>query len=233
MSRRRLVRSRSDGPSRGRRSPLDTGRSAGGTLRTQDYYALLDVPRGATPEALRYAYELALSRANRDGATRHMVDIVAAYEVLSDPDRRRSYDATGVAVRPERVPNTHGRSVAFRDGHPGLGHGRRRGGVPGETLLPAWTARPRRRVSSGRLPGLLVVAALAGAGAWALEARPWERFGGPSGETVVRVVPASAVVDSKGLVSVRCPASVHSPAYVVKVPRGASVSCAGGVAPQW
>ena len=109
----------------------------------KDLYALLDVRRDASPAELRRCYELALQRANRDGATRHMVDLVKAYEILSQPDRRRVYDETGLTVVPERVPNTYGRAVPWRGGHLGLGHLRTRG-APGRTVVPSM---PPRRVS--------------------------------------------------------------------------------------
>jgi curved DNA-binding protein CbpA len=102
----------------------------------RDYYALLDVRREASPAEIKRAYETALNRASRDGATRHMVDLVKAYEVLSHAGRRQVYDETGIGVVPERVPNTYGRAVAFRGGHMGLGV-RRRSAAPSATVLPS------------------------------------------------------------------------------------------------
>jgi curved DNA-binding protein CbpA len=101
----------------------------------KDYYALLAVRREASPAEIRRAYETALARASRDGATRHMVDLVKAYEVLSHPGRRSLYDRTGFGVIPERVPNTYGRQVPFRGGHLGLA-ARRRGTPPSPNVFP-------------------------------------------------------------------------------------------------
>ena len=70
-----------------------------------DYYQLLGVRREATAAELKRAYEITLQRASRDGATKHMVDVVKAYEVLSHPARRSLYDQTGMAALHERVPN--------------------------------------------------------------------------------------------------------------------------------
>ena len=108
----------------------------------QDYYRLLDVHRDASAAELKRAYEVALSRANRDGATKHMVDLVKAYEVLSDPRRRRVYDETGLGVVPERVPNTYGRAVPWRGGSLGLRSNSR--GAVGSTVLPAARKGPSR-----------------------------------------------------------------------------------------
>jgi curved DNA-binding protein CbpA len=111
----------------------------------QDYYRLLDVRRDASAAELKRAYELALSRANREGATRHMVDLVRAYEVLSNPGRRRVYDETGIGVVPERVPNDYGRAVPWRGGTLGLA-ARRRTTAPGLTIVPAMRKGPSRNL---------------------------------------------------------------------------------------
>jgi curved DNA-binding protein CbpA len=119
----------------------------------KDYYTLLSVRREATPAEIRRGYETALARASRDGATRHMVDLLKAYEVLSHPGRRSVYDRTGFGVVPERVPNTYGRQVPFRGGHLGLA-ARRRSAVTAPDVLPA-----ARRGPSG--PYLVALSLLA------------------------------------------------------------------------
>jgi curved DNA-binding protein CbpA len=119
----------------------------------KNYYALLAVRREATPAEIRRAYEIALARASRDGATRHMVDLVTAYEVLSDAGRRAVYDEIGIGVVPERVPNTYGRQVPFRGSHLGLA-ARRRSSPAGPTVLPTPKAGP----SSGLLIALALLA---------------------------------------------------------------------------
>jgi curved DNA-binding protein CbpA len=122
----------------------------------KDYYTLLGVRREATPAEMRRAYEIALARASRDGATRHMVDLVKAYEVLSHPGRRKVYDHTGFGVVPERVPNTNGRQVPFRGGHLGFA-ARRRTAVPAHYELPA----ERRGPSLALLLALALIAVTA------------------------------------------------------------------------
>jgi curved DNA-binding protein CbpA len=121
----------------------------------KNYYELLDVHPNASPAELKRGYEMALARANRDGATRYMMDLVKAYEVLSHPGRRKVYDTTGIGVVPERVPNTFGRPVAFRGGHLGLGV-RRHSAPPGITVVPGYGASRR----GGRWLPWLAVAAL-------------------------------------------------------------------------
>ena len=124
----------------------------------RDYYELLGVRRDASVDELKRAYEVTLSRASRDGATKHMVDVVKAYEVLSHPGRRAFYDQTGHGVVPERVPNTYGRAVPFRGGRAALGQ--RRHAPPAPNILP--TGR-RAFPMATALRVALVVALVAGA----------------------------------------------------------------------
>jgi hypothetical protein len=72
--------------------------------RRTDLYALLGVAPNASTAEIKRAYELALNRANRDGAIKHSVDLVQAYETLSDPRRREVYDRHGVTPIRERSP---------------------------------------------------------------------------------------------------------------------------------
>jgi DnaJ-class molecular chaperone len=65
--------------------------------RSKDYYALLGVPRNAAARVIKYAYYRLVKRLHPDvrgaaaAATIH--EVQAAYETLSDAERRRSYDA--------------------------------------------------------------------------------------------------------------------------------------------
>ena len=67
-----------------------------------DFYKTLGVARNATPEDIKKAYrklafEFHPDRNKDAGATDHFKEISEAYQVLSDPDRRASYDQFGHA----------------------------------------------------------------------------------------------------------------------------------------
>jgi curved DNA-binding protein len=108
----------------------------------RDFYEVLGVPRDAPPDEIQRAYRK-LARTyhpdvNKDpGAESRFQEIAEAYDVLSDPDTRRRYDAFGHDFRqvPEDVdPETWARARAGA----GAGRGRDRsragagaGGGPG------------------------------------------------------------------------------------------------------
>ncbi len=65
---------------------------------SSDYYAILGVPRDATPEQIKKAYrrlarELHPDVADGDGSAEKFKDVSRAYEVLSNPEKRQMYDA--------------------------------------------------------------------------------------------------------------------------------------------
>ena len=65
---------------------------------------LLGVPVDASAERIRQAYELEVSRAHREGAMRHAVELSKAYDTLSVPSCRALYDRHGLAAVRERSP---------------------------------------------------------------------------------------------------------------------------------
>jgi DnaJ-class molecular chaperone len=71
----------------------------------QDYYQALGVEREATPEEIKRAYfRLAFqhhpdrNQGREKEAEARFKELTRAYEVLSDPQKRRQYDAQGMAV---------------------------------------------------------------------------------------------------------------------------------------
>ena len=87
-------------------------------VTAEDYYKLLGVPKVATMKELKKAYhKLALamhpdklgpfdSKEHEQEAQNKFIELAQAYEVLSDPERRKYYDIHG----PE-VGSTHCRNV--------------------------------------------------------------------------------------------------------------------------
>ncbi|MFL7813430.1 MAG: DnaJ domain-containing protein [Anaerolineales bacterium] len=62
-----------------------------------DFYRRLNIDTGASEKAIKKAYRMAVRKAHPDvnknpGATQMFLDIQEAYQVLSDPDRKDSYD---------------------------------------------------------------------------------------------------------------------------------------------
>jgi curved DNA-binding protein len=103
----------------------------------RDFYEVLGVPRGADQKEIQKAYRQ-LARefhpdVNKDpSAESRFKEIAEAYDVLSDPDTRKRYDAFGPSFRqvpPDVDPDTYARAQAA-----GRGGGRRRGaGAAGPT----------------------------------------------------------------------------------------------------
>jgi len=88
----------------------------------QSYYELLDVPKDADLKAIKKAYrEQALkwhpdkNPGNREEAARRFREIAEAYEVLSDPQRRRTYDAGGDDANGINFDGFGGFDFGFKD----------------------------------------------------------------------------------------------------------------------
>ena len=106
-------------------------------MPTRDFYDILGVPRTATQEELQRAYRK-LARANHPdvnkdpAAEERFKEISEAYDVLSDPETRRRYDAFGADFRqvPEGVdPQTWARVRGARErATAGAGGGQGRSG---------------------------------------------------------------------------------------------------------
>jgi len=90
----------------------------------RDYYVVLGVDRRESPRAIRSAFRDLVRRYHPDrageGATRFYRDVVEAYDVLSDAERRAAYDR-------------------------GLGHGGRRATPVAQQVVPPQPASPRPR----------------------------------------------------------------------------------------
>jgi len=75
---------------------------------TDDYYALLGVPKTADAATLKKAYRTQAKKWHPDvnkapGAEARFKEVAHAWEVLSDPRRRRDYDRTGSTSRRRTV----------------------------------------------------------------------------------------------------------------------------------
>lgn len=150
-------------------------------MRGIDYYELLGVHRDASPSEIRSAYRsLAKAMHPDSGGTAGAFRLLhEAYETLTDPDRRDSYDADGsddaVAVRVPAPPRQRQRPARRMGDDPDylptlptidpttIGWWEAASGTGRVTLLPL--ARPSREVALGALGGwllLLVVLVLVG-----------------------------------------------------------------------
>jgi DnaJ-class molecular chaperone len=65
-------------------------------MQANNYYTVLHVPEDADPAAIRHAYRILVRRFHPDAgigsSVRKFRDATEAYDVLSDPKRRREHD---------------------------------------------------------------------------------------------------------------------------------------------
>ena len=79
-------------------------------MKKHNYYTLLGIPKGATPEEIRQSYRALAMRFHPDrnpenpNAAERFHEIVEAYEILSDPIRRQQYDQLGALFRLDGRP---------------------------------------------------------------------------------------------------------------------------------
>jgi len=70
--------------------------------KRKDYYQLLGVPRDASPTTIRRAFQKLVRRVDHGPAEDAHAELQAAYETLSDAERRRRYDdELGGSERPQ------------------------------------------------------------------------------------------------------------------------------------
>ncbi len=139
-------------------------------MRGIDYYELLGVPRDASPSEIRSAYRsLAKAMHPDSGGTAGAFRLLhEAYETLTDPDRRDSYDSSDAPAPPrQRQQQRRARRVGDDPDHvptlptidpDTIGWWQTARGTGRVTLLPL--ARPSREVTLAALGGwvlLLVV----------------------------------------------------------------------------
>jgi curved DNA-binding protein CbpA len=93
-------------------------------MHVDSYYAVLHVPEDADLPAIRHAYKTLVRRFHPDAGIGSSVqkfrDATEAYDVLSDPQRRREHDIdlarsrTRLHVQPEPLIPEHPTHVQFR-----------------------------------------------------------------------------------------------------------------------
>ncbi|MCM2258044.1 MAG: J domain-containing protein [Vicinamibacteria bacterium] len=115
--------------------------------KARDYYEVLGVARGASPDAIKKAYRRLARKHHPDlnptdkGAAARFKELNTANSVLSDPDQRARYDRNGSEPSAEAQPRPGARGPGpgqhpFSDFFEGLfrARGEARGGIDGEDV---------------------------------------------------------------------------------------------------
>ena len=133
-------------------------------MNNKRYYELLSIDKGATQGEIQKAYKKQSlkwhpdrNKTNKDKATERFQEISSAYQILSDPERRETYDMYGEQAT-EGAPSGMGRGVKYHfssgggmDGSDDLFQsmfsGENIGGMFRGTRSSQFTRRPRPKKS--------------------------------------------------------------------------------------
>jgi molecular chaperone DnaJ len=126
---------------------------------TKDYYRILGVSRSASPEEIKKAYRRLALKYHPDKnpddpeAAERFKEMNEAYEVLSDPEKRRSYDRYGTAAGPRMAEGYAdfdlGFGSLFEDLFEGVFGGTRRASVQRGADLRYTLTIPLEEVAKG------------------------------------------------------------------------------------
>jgi hypothetical protein len=175
----------------------------------KDPYELLGVPRDASDERIRAAYELVINRATRDGAFRYAAELSTAYDTISTARRRALYERHGFAAISERSPGTAPPPGSWR-----------------VAQSQPIQHRPRRRRVRKSVLVLLVVAAIVGLFATTRLGKASERPGAPP-----PIVRRPVVVQPSQQHTVLCESTPGGGGYTYTEPESNRPHCTNGAQP--
>lgn len=103
-----------EGEKRSNNKPPGGGRKSARPVKSTEYYDFLEVQPDATASEIRSAYRKKArvvhpdKNPNDPDAERKFRELSAAYQTLSDPAKRKQYDASGIGVNPEQTEGAAG-----------------------------------------------------------------------------------------------------------------------------